>query len=290
MNHSSIIEGIRSSGCKKEIFRHNDFKHLEELISQHAISIPKLIIFESVYSMNGSIAPIEEFIKVAKKYNALTYIDEVHADGVYGNRGAGVCDILKVSDQIDIIQGSLSKGFGLIGGYITGQSTIIDAIRSCSSGFIFTSTMPIPIAAGCLASVNHLKESSKERELHWSNVNKFLKLFESYSIPLISSQSNIMSVPIAGAAKVAEVSKYLLEKYDIYVQHINYPTVKRGAERLRITTNPSPTHALIEKFVSVLAETMKVLKTDDWSKKKIDCDYIKDMNFYQMKVMESMIQ
>jgi 5-aminolevulinate synthase len=290
LNHSSIIEGIRSSGCKKEIFRHNDFKHLEELISQHAISIPKLIIFESVYSMNGSIAPIEEFIKVAKKYNALTYIDEVHADGVYGNRGAGVCDILKVSDQIDIIQGSLSKGFGLIGGYITGQSTIIDAIRSCSSGFIFTSTMPIPIAAGCLASVNHLKESSKERELHWSNVNKFLKLFESYSIPLISSQSNIMSVPIAGAAKVAEVSKYLLEKYDIYVQHINYPTVKRGEERLRITTNPSHNSEMIEKCVIALSETMKILKTEDWSKKKIDCDYLQDINFHQMKVMESMTQ
>jgi 5-aminolevulinate synthase len=238
--------------------------------------------------MNGSIAPIEEIIRIAKKYNALTFVDEVHAVGVYGKKGSGICEILKVSDQIDIIQGSLAKGFGLIGGYITGQSIIIDAIRSCSSGFIFTSTMPIPVTAGCIASVNYLKNNSKERELHWANVAKFLKLFDEYDIPLVSNKSNIMSVPIFGAEKVAEVSKYLLEKYNIYVQHINYPTVKKGEERLRITTNPSHNDEMIERFVKALYETMKFLGAEDWSK-KAEVDFCYNGICNQVRVMDSVI-
>lgn len=264
LNHASIIEGIKSSGCQKFIFKHNDVKHLEELVSRFPIETPKLIIFESVYSMNGNIADVGGIVRIAKQYNCLTYIDEVHAVGVYGKKGAGICDILNLSDEIDIIQGSLSKGFGVIGGYITGKSILIDAIRSGSSGFIFTSTMPIPITAACLASVNHLKQSDLERRKHWQNANKILKLFYECGITVLSNKSNIMSVPVLGAKKVAEVSKYLLDNFDIYVQHINYPTVKKNEERLRITTNPSHTDEMIEYFVDSLSKTLKILGVINW--------------------------
>ncbi len=264
LNHASIIEGIQNSRCEKLIFRHNDMEHLEELVSQFPISKPKLIIFESVYSMNGSIADIAKIVEIAEKYNCFTYVDEVHAVGVYGERGAGICDILNLSDKIDIIQGSLSKGFGVIGGYITGKSIIIDAIRSGSSGFIFTSTMPIPVTAACLASVNHLKKSQIERNNHWQNAKKVLKLFESSGIKVLSKNSNIMSVPIFGAKKSAEVSRYMIENFNLYVQHINFPTVKKGEERLRITTNPNHTDEMIGYFVDSLAKTLRVLEVQNW--------------------------
>jgi len=264
LNHASIIEGIQNSRCEKLIFRHNDMEHLEELVSQFPLSKPKLIIFESVYSMNGSIADIAKIVEIAEKYNCFTYVDEVHAVGVYGERGAGICDILNLSDKIDIIQGSLSKGFGVIGGYITGKSIIIDAIRSGSSGFIFTSTMPIPVTAACLASINHLKKSQIERNNHWQNAKKVLKLFESSGIKVLSKNSNIMSVPIFGAKKSAEVSRYMIENFNLYVQHINFPTVKKGEERLRITTNPNHTDDMIGYFVDSLAKTLRVLEVQNW--------------------------
>jgi 5-aminolevulinate synthase len=264
LNHASIIEGIRSSKCQKFIFRHNDVAHLEELVSKFPIDTPKLITFESVYSMNGSIADLKWIVNIAEKYNCLTYVDEVHAVAVYGEKGAGICEILGLSDKIDIIQGSLSKGFGVIGGYITGKSVIIDAIRSGSSGFIFTSTMPIPITAACLASINHLKKSQIERGKHWENAGKILKLFDLYGIKVLSSNSNIMSVPIFGAKKAAEVSKYMNENFNLYIQHINYPTVKKGEERLRITTNPSHTDEMIEYFVDSLSKTLKILGVENW--------------------------
>ena len=264
LNHASIIEGIKSSGCQKFIFRHNDIKHLEECVSRFPVEMPKLIIFESVYSMNGNIADVKGITDIAEKYNCLTYVDEVHAVAVYGKKGAGICDILNLSSKIDIIQGSLSKGFGVIGGYITGKSIIIDAIRSGSSGFIFTSTMPIPITAACLASVNHLKSSEIERKKHWENVAKILKLFDSYGIKVLSNKSNIMSVPIFSAKKSAEVSKYMNENFNLYIQHINYPTVKKGEERLRITTNPTHTDEMIEYFVDSLSRTLKILNVENW--------------------------
>ena len=260
LNHSSIIEGIKSSGCRKLVFRHNDLLHLEELISQFPIDMPKMIIFESVYSMNGTISDIKKIVEIARKYNSMTYVDEVHAVGVCGERGAGMCEVLELSEQIDIIQGSLSKGFGVIGGYITAQAKIIDAIRSCSSGFIFTSTLPIPVAAACLASVNHLKISKTERKKHWSNAEKVLEKFKNQGIPLLSRKSNIMSVPISGAENVENVSKYLLENHNIYVQHINYPTVKHGEERLRITTNPNHDDHMIDKLTIGLSDALASLK------------------------------
>jgi 5-aminolevulinate synthase len=278
LNHASIIEGIRSSGCQKLIFKHNDINHLEKLVSQFPLETPKLIIFESVYSMNGNIADIKEIVRIAEKYQCLTYVDEVHAVAVYGNRGAGICDILGLSNKIDIIQGSLSKGFGVIGGYITGNSTIIDAIRSGSSGFIFTSTMPIPISAACLASVNYLKKSQIERDKHWSNAGKILKLFDLHGIKVLSNNSNIMSVPIFSAKKSAEVSQYMNENFNLYVQHINYPTVKKGEERLRITTNPNHTDEMIEYFVDSLSKTLKILNVKNWMEFKQENNNILSIN------------
>ncbi len=269
LNHASIIEGIRASGCEKFIFNHNDMDHLEKLISSFPIDTPKLIVFESIYSMNGNIADIQGIVNIATKYNCLTYVDEVHAVAVYGERGAGICDILDLSDKIDIIQGSLSKGFGVIGGYITGNATIIDAIRSGSSGFIFTSTMPIPITSACLASVNYLKKSKIERNKHWENASKILKLFDLHGISVLSHRSNIMSVPIYGAKKSAEVSKYMNENFNLYIQHINYPTVKKGEERLRITTNPSHTDEMIEYFVNSLSKTLKILNVENWNESNV---------------------
>lgn len=252
-NHASIITGIKNSGLKKHIFRHNDSNHLAELLEQYAADIPKVIIFESVYSMDGDFGEIAKIIDLAKKHQALTYIDEVHAVGIYGPKGAGLSEELGLSDQIDIIQGTFAKSFGTIGGYITAKSEIIDAIRSIASGFIFTTSLPPVIAAATLANVNHLSNSSFEREKMRQNVQKLKAGLIKIGADIVDNHSHIISVKIGDAKKAQEISQKLLHECDIYVQHINYPTVAKGDERLRITVTPLHTENMMNDLIAALS-------------------------------------
>ena len=253
-NHASIISGIRNSGLPKEIFRHNDIVHLEELLKKYEKEQPKLIIFESVYSMDGYFGEIAKIIDLAKKYGTLTFIDEVHGVGLYGKNGGGLAQELGLSDDIDIIQGTFAKAFGTIGGYIVAKSEIIDAIRSIASGFIFTTALPPVIAAATLANISYLQNSSFEREKMQSNVKKLKAELKKIGAKIVENKSHIISVKIGDAAKARDISKQLLEEFDIYVQHINYPTVAKGDERLRITTTPLHTDKMIEDLVFALAK------------------------------------
>ena len=254
-NHASIITGIKNSGLKKHIFRHNDIDHLEELLGQYSADIPKIIIFESVYSMDGDFGKIAEIIAIAKKHQAFTYIDEVHAVGIYGPKGAGLCEELGLSDQIDIIQGTFAKSFGTIGGYIAANSDIIDAIRSIASGFIFTTSLPPVIAAATLANINHLSNSSSEREKMRYNVGKLKEGLLKIGADIVANNSHIISVKIGDAKKAQEISRNLLNECDIYVQHINYPTVAKGDERLRITVTPLHTDEMIDALIQSLSNS-----------------------------------
>jgi 5-aminolevulinate synthase len=267
LNHASIIDGIRYSGCKKFIFKHNDASHLKELLQSVPIESPKLIIFESIYSMNGSVGKIEEFCDLAKEFNALTFIDEIHAVGVYGARGAGLTEVLNLQDRIDIIQAGFSKGYGVNGGYITGNEKIVDCIRSAASGFIFSSTMPISVCAACLASVEYLKKNYNERKKYFVNLNYILEGLKEKNISLMSEKSHIMSILIGDAKKAKEISEYLIENYGIYIQHINYPTVQKGSERLRITITPAHTKKYADYFIDSMAKTLEFFKIIDL------CDY-----------------
>ncbi len=259
LNHSSMIQGIRSSGSKKIIFRHNDLEDLNNKIKQFDKNIPKLIAFESVYSMDGDIAPIKEISKIAKENNALTYLDEVHAVGMYGKNGGGISDLLNISNEIDIIEGTLAKAYGVMGGYITGNKHIVDTIRSYSSGFIFTTSLPPCIVAGALASVRYLKESDQERQQH-KKIVKYLKqkLLEE-SIPVIENSSHIVPVKVGNPMLCKRASDLLLSKYKIYVQPINYPTVPRGTERLRITPTPLHNEEMVDRLVESLKSVWKNL-------------------------------
>jgi len=252
MNHASMIEGIRKSKAEKHIFKHNDTQHLEELLRQTDVKRPKIIAFESVYSMDGDIAPIKEICDLADKYNAMTYLDEVHAVGLYGNKGGGISNREDLSNRVSIIQGTLAKGFGVIGGYIAASASLVDAIRSFAPGFIFSTALPPAIAAAALASVKHLKTSNVERQKHQENVAKLKKMLIAAAIPIIDTESHIIPVLIGDAALSREASLRLLEEYDIFVQHINYPTVPKGKERLRIT--PTPLHS--EKMMLDLTEAL----------------------------------
>ena len=259
LNHSSMIQGIRSSGAKKIIFKHNDLEDLKNKIKQFEKNIPKLIAFESVYSMDGDIAPILEITKIAKENNALTYLDEVHAVGMYGNHGGGISDHLGISNEIDIIEGTLAKAYGVMGGYITGNKYIVDTIRSYSAGFIFTTSLPPCIVAGGLASVKYLKESSVERNEH-KNIVKYLKegLLKG-RIPVIENSSHIVPVKVGDPLLCKRASDLLLSKYKIYVQPINYPTVPKGTERLRITPTPLHTKEMADNLVDSLKKVWKSL-------------------------------
>ena len=256
LNHASMIQGIRFSRAEKMIFRHNDTEHLEELLASVDPARPKIIAFESVYSMDSSIGKIAQIVALAKKYNALSYLDEVHAVGLYGRRGGGIADRDGVMDQVDIIQGTLAKGFGLIGGYIAGSRDMVDFVRSFASGFIFTTALSPLIAAGALAAVQHLKSSNLERERHGQQVQKFKDALTKHGIPFMQSQSHIVPVIIGDAAKCKEVCDTLLDQYGMYVQPINYPTVPRGTERLRITPTPYHTDEMIDEFVSALSNVL----------------------------------
>ena len=239
-NHASMIAGIRHSGAKRRIFRHNDVAHLEALLAESDPATPKIVAFESVYSMDGDVSPIGEICDVAHRYGALAYLDEVHAVGMYGSRGAGVAERDGVLDKVDIVQGTLAKAFGVIGGYIAASHATIDFVRSCGNGFIFTTSLPPAIAAGALASVRHVSTHPELRVRHQERAAALKRLLAEAGLPAMPSESHIVPVFVGDAALCKEASDLLLERHHIYVQPINYPTVPRGTERLRIT--PTPLH------------------------------------------------
>lgn len=261
-NHASMIQGIRHSKAQKRIFKHNDMEDLRRLLTQDDPNCAKLIAFESVYSMDGDIAPIKEICAIAKEFGALTYIDEVHGVGMYGRRGGGIAQERGLENDIDIIQGTLGKAFGLIGGYITGSKEIVDFVRSFAPGFIFTTSITPSNAAGCAASIKHLKNSNTERENHQKNAAYLRLKFKEAHLPYMENESHIVPVIIGDAVKCKQVTDALLNDYQIYVQPINYPTVPVGTERLRLTPSAIHTDEMADQLVSALTEIWQRLGLD----------------------------
>ncbi len=253
-NHASMIAGIRAGGCEKRIFRHNDLEHLESLLRAAPADAPKLIAFESVYSMDGDIAPIEAICDLADRYGALTYLDEVHAVGLYGATGAGVAEREGVADRIDIIEGTLGKAFGVMGGYIAAEQSITDAIRCTASGFIFTTALAPAVAAGALASVRHLRRSPELRAQHQERAAVMKARLRAAGFPVGPSVTHIVPLMIGDPRCTKAISDNLLNEYGIYVQPINYPTVPRGTERLRFTPSPLHDDAMLDELMSALDE------------------------------------
>ena len=283
LNHNSMIEGVKRSGCAKKVWRHNDVGNLEELLAAEPVERAKLVVFESLYSMDGDIAPIAEIVELAEKYNAMTYIDEVHAVGLYGPRGGGLSERDGLAHRIDVIEGTLAKGFGSVGGYIAASAAVVDAVRSYAPQFIFTSTMPPSVAASAAAAVKHLKRSNAERNRHQAMAKLVKHALLAAGLPVIDNPSHIVPLFVGDAQKCRAASKLLLERHAIYIQPINYPTVAKGTERLRITPTPAHSEAqvadLVESLVDVWKtvglrfEEAKVIPLRPAAKEAADCVY-----------------
>ena len=259
LNHNSMIEGVRRAGCEKKVWRHNDVAHLEELLAAEPLDRAKLVVFESLYSMDGDIAPIEAILDVAEKYNAMTYIDEVHAVGLYGARGGGVSEREGLAHRIDVIEGTLAKGFGSLGGYIAASAAVVDAVRSYAPQFIFTSTLPPSVAASAAAAVRILKRSNAERERHQHMARLTKHALRAAGLPVMDNPSHIVPVLVGDALKCKAASRMLLDRHAIYIQPINYPTVAKGTERLRITPTPAHNEAQVAELVEALVDVWKTL-------------------------------
>jgi 5-aminolevulinate synthase len=258
LNHASMIEGIKHGRSEKQVFAHNDLEDLEAKLKALPLERPKVIAFESVYSMDGDIAPIREICDLAEKYGALTYCDEVHAVGMYGPRGGGIIEREGLLDRVDIIEGTLAKAFGLMGGYITGSAALVDAIRSYAPGFIFTTSIAPVIAAGATASIRHLKESQTERSLQQSHAARLTAALKAKNLPVMASPSHIVPVIIGDPVKCKKLTDRLMDEFNIYAQPINYPTVPKGTERIRLT--PGPLHGELE--IARLVAALDHLWTD----------------------------
>ncbi|GAB5481466.1 MAG: 5-aminolevulinate synthase [Parasphingorhabdus sp.] len=254
LNHASMIAGIKNSGCEKRVFRHNDLEHLEELLAAEDPDAPKLIAFESIYSMDGDVAPLHAICDLADKYNALTYCDEVHAVGMYGNHGGGISERDAAADRITIIEGTLAKAVGVMGGYITADQKIIDVIRSYAPGFIFTTSLSPVLVAGALASVRHLKKSNAERDGQQAAAQLLKTMFSDAGLPVMDSTTHIVPLLVGDPVKAKKISDILLAEYGVYVQPINYPTVPRGLERLRFTPGPVHTEEMMAELTKALVE------------------------------------
>lgn len=256
-NHASMIEGIRHSKAKKVLWKHNDVADLEAKLAELPANVPKIVAFESVYSMDGDICPMREIIEVCEKYGAMSYLDEVHAVGLYGPRGGGISEREELADRITLIEGTLGKAYGVVGGYITGSAALCDFIRSFASGFIFTTALPPAVAAAARASVMHLKTSQDERARHQVQVAKLRARLDQAGIPHLMNDSHIIPVMIKDPVKTRMLADYLMNEWDIYVQPINYPTVPKGTERLRFTPSPLHSDADIEHLVNALSHLWK---------------------------------
>ena len=258
-NHASMIAGIRYSRAEKKIFRHNDVEHLDRLLGECDPDAPKIVAFESLYSMDGDFAPIAEICDVAERHRAMTYLDEVHAVGLYGERGAGVAERDGVMDRVDIVQGTLAKAFGVVGGYIAGSAAMVDFIRSHASGFIFTSSLPPAIAAGARASIRHVKSADTLRERHQERARALKVRLREARLPLMPSPSHIVPVFVGDPVRCKQVTDALMDRHGIYVQPINYPTVPKGTERLRLTPTPLHDDAAMDRLVAALQDVWSQL-------------------------------
>ncbi len=254
LNHASMIHGMKSSRAEVKVFRHNDVAHLEELLKSAAPGRPKIVAFESVYSMEGDICPLAEIVALAEKYNALTYLDEVHGVGLYGSRGAGVAEERGLMDRIDVIEGTFGKAYGLMGGYIAGRAGVVDAVRSFASSFIFTTSLPPAILAGAKASIEHLMVSDIERQRQRRNVRRLKERLERSGLPYLKGESHIVPLVVGEATCCKMVSDTLMSRHDIYVQPINYPTVPKGTERLRLTATAAHSLEDVDHMADILEQ------------------------------------
>jgi 5-aminolevulinate synthase len=259
LNHNSMIEGVRQAHCEKKIFRHNDMAHLEALLAAAAPDRPKLIVIESLYSMDGDIAPVNRICDLAERYGAMTYVDEVHAVGMYGPRGGGISERDGAADRIDVIEGTLAKAFGCLGGYIAGSSALIDTVRSYAPGFIFTTALPPSVCAAATAAIRHLKTSQWERDRHQDRAARTKGVLAAAALPVMRSPTHIVPVFVGDPERCKEASDLLLSDHGIYIQPINYPTVPKGAERLRITPSPYHDDVLIDALAEALVNVWQKL-------------------------------